>query len=178
MTVQTKRILTNSTTAVAIISHVVVFYLPFIYTKKALTLKDSKGEIINIGPGESLSMSNIIGNSPLFGMIELCGILGIMSYFFAIFICKSKKRETGTGIFIGSLLLALTAPAALLPRGGIHILNSEDQLQAIEFLPTSGYIIWVISLFIWGMAIHLISNLRWHLYSQKSSNYSDSLHGK
>lgn len=166
MTVQTKRILTNSTTAVAIVSHALVFFLPFLYTKKALAVKDSKGETITIGPGEPLSMSNIIGNSPLFGMIELCGILGIMSYFFAIFICKSKKRETGTGIFIGSLLLALTAPAAFLPGGGFHILNSEDQLQVIEFLPTSGYIIWVISLFIGGMAIHLIANLRWHLYSR------------
>jgi len=166
MTVQTKRILTNSTTAVAIISHALVFFLPFIYTKKALALKDAKGETITIGPGEPLSMNTIIGNAPLFGMIELCGILGVMSYFFAMFICKSKKRETGTGIFIGSLLLALTAPAALLPRRGVHILNTEDQIQTIEFLPTYGYVIWVISLFIGGLAIQLIANLRWHLYSQ------------
>ncbi|MBT7981306.1 MAG: hypothetical protein HN584_01970 [Akkermansiaceae bacterium] len=166
MTVQTKRILTNFTTGVAILSHALVFFLPFMHSKKALTLMDTKGETIVIGPGEPLSMSNVIGNSPLFGIIELCGVLGVMSYFFATFICKSKKRETGTGIFIGSLLLALTAPASLLPRGGVHILNAEDQFQNLEFLPTSGYIIWVISLFIGGMAIHLIANLRWHLHSQ------------
>ena len=166
MTVQTKRILTNSTTAAAIVSHALVFFLPFIHSKKALTLRDTKGETIIIGPGEPLSMSNIIGNAPLFGMIELCAVLGIMIYFFAMFICKSKKRETGTGIFIGSLLLALTAPAALLPRGEVHILDAENQLQTIQFLPTYGYIIWVISLFIGGLAIHLIANLRWHLYSQ------------
>ena len=99
-------------------------------------------------------------------MIELCAVLGIMIYFFATFICKSKKRETGTGIFIGSLLLALTAPAALLPRGEVHILDAENLLQNIQFLPTYGYIIWVISLFIGGLAIHLIANLRWHLYNQ------------
>ena len=163
---QTKRILTNSTTAAAIVSHALVFFLPFIHSKKALTLRDTKGETIIIGPGEPLSMSNIIGNAPLFGMIELCAVLGIMIYFFAMFICKSKKRETGTGIFIGSLLLALTAPAALLPRGEVHILDAENQLQTIQFLPTYGYIIWVISLFIGGLAIHLIANLRWHLYSQ------------
>ena len=166
MTVQTKRILTNSTTAAAIVSHALVFFLPFIHSKKALTLRDTRGETIVIGPGEPLSMSNIIGNAPLFGMIELCAVLGIMIYFFAMFICKSKKRETGTGIFIGSLLLALTAPAALLPRGEVHILDAENQLQTIQFLPTYGYIIWVISLFIGGLAIHLIANLRWHLYSQ------------
>ncbi|MDB4721206.1 hypothetical protein OAF65_05765 [Verrucomicrobiales bacterium] len=166
MTVQTKRILTNSTTAAAIVSHALVFFLPFIHSKKALTLRDTRGETIIIGPGEPLSMSNIIGNAPLFGMIELCAVLGIMIYFFAMFICKSKKRETGTGIFIGSLLLALTAPAALLPRGEVHILDAENQLQTIQFLPTHGYIIWVISLFIGGLAIHLIANLRWHLYSQ------------
>ena len=163
---QTKRILTNSTTAAAIVSHALVFFLPFIHSKKALTLRDTRGETIVIGPGEPLSMSNIIGNAPLFGMIELCAVLGIMIYFFAMFICKSKKRETGTGIFIGSLLLALTAPAALLPRGEVHILDAENQLQTIQFLPTHGYIIWVISLFIGGLAIHLIANLRWHLYSQ------------
>ena len=163
---QTKRILTNSTTAVAIVSHALVFFLPFTHSKKALTLRDTRGETIVIGPGEPLSMSNIIGNAPLFGMIELCAVLGIMIYFFATFICKSKKRETGTGIFIGSLLLALTAPAALLPRGEVHILDAENQLQTIQFLPTYGYIIWVISLFIGGLAIHLIANLRWHLYSQ------------
>lgn len=163
---QTKRILTNSTTAAAIVSHALVFFLPFIHSKKALTLRDTRGETIVIGPGEPLSMSNIIGNAPLFGMIELCAVLGIMIYFFAMFICKSKKRETGTGIFIGSLLLALTAPAALLPRGEVHILDAENQLQTIQFLPTYGYIIWVISLFIGGLAIHLIANLRWHLYSQ------------
>ena len=166
MTVRTKRILTNSTIAVAIISHAMVFFLPFMYSKKALTLKDTKGETIVTGPGESISMSNIIGNAPLFGMIELCGILGMMSYFFAMFICKNKKRETGTGIFIGSLLLALTAPAVLLPRRVVHILDAENQFQAIQFLPTYGYIIWVISLFIGGLAIHLIANLRWQLYSQ------------
>ena len=164
---QTKRILTNSTTAAAIVSHALVFFLPFIHSKKALTLRDTRGETIVIGPGEPLSMSNIIGNAPLFGMIELCAVLGIMIYFFAMFICKSKKRETGTGIFIGSLLLALTAPAALLPRGEVHILDAENQLQTIQFLPTYGYIIWVISLFIGGLAIHLIANLRWHLYSQR-----------
>ncbi|RZO14053.1 MAG: hypothetical protein EVB09_09505 [Verrucomicrobiaceae bacterium] len=166
MTVQTKRILTNSTTAVAIISHAMVFFLPFIHSKKALTLRGTRGETIVTGPGEPLSMSNIIGNAPLFGMIELCAVLGIMIYFFAMFICKSKKRETGTGIFIGSLLLALTAPAALLPRGEVHILDAENLLQNIQFLPTYGYIIWVISLFIGGLAIHLIANLRWHLYNQ------------
>ena len=166
MTVQTKRILTNFTTGVAILSHALVFFLPFMHSKKALTLMDTKGKNIVIGPGEPLSMSNVIGNAPLFGIIELCGVLGVMSYFFATFICKSKKRETGTGIFIGSLLLALTAPAALLPRGGVHILNAEDQFQNLEFIPTSGYIIWVISLFIGGMAIHLIANLRWHLHNQ------------
>ena len=166
MIVQTKRVLTNFTTAAAIISHALVFFLPFVHSKKGLTLRGTKGEAIVTGPGEPLSMSHIIGNAPLFGMIELCGVLGIMSYFFATFICKSKKRETGTGIFIGSLLLALTAPAVLLPRKGFHILNTGNQLQNLEFIPTCGYIIWVISLFIGGLAIHLIANLRWQLYSQ------------
>ena len=92
MTVQTKRILTNSTTAAAIVSHALVFFLPFIHSKKALTLRDTRGETIIIGPGEPLSMSNIIGNAPLFGMIELCAVLGIMIYFF----CNVHMQEQKT----------------------------------------------------------------------------------
>ena len=166
MTVDKKRILTNSTTVIATLCHAISFYLPFINSKKGLEIRSSGGEPLSIEPGMAIKTSDLISSSPLFGAIELLAILGLISYLFAIFTCKKKKRETGTGIFIGSLLLALAVTAIMLPTKGFHIINNANQTNFIEFLPKFGYIIWVISLFIGGLAIHLIANLRWQIFSQ------------
>ena len=167
MTVNKKRILTYLTTAFAVVCHLVVFYTPLIQTKKGLSLRDLEGAILKVGPGEKINSGDAIGSILLFGAIELIAILGIVTYLFVIFVSKNKKRETGTGIFIGSLLFALTVAAIMLPRRGITILDSSNQHQSIEFIPDLGYVLWVLSLLIGGLAIHLIANFRWHIYSQK-----------
>ena len=167
MTVKTKRVLTHFTTALAVISHFLVFYMPFIQTKKGLTLRGIEGEVLKIGPGEKINSGDVIGNALLIGAIELIAILGIITYLFVIFIGKNKKRETGTGIFIGSLLISLTVAAIMLRRSGINIIDHNNQQQFIEFIPEAGYPLWVFSLFIGGLAIHSIANLRWHIISQR-----------
>ena len=167
MTVKTKRVLTHFTTALAVLSHFLVFYIPFIQTKKGLTIRGIEGEVLEIGPGEKINSGDVIGNALLIGAIELIAILGIITYLFVIFIGKNKKRETGTGIFIGSLLISLTVAAIMLPRSGINIIDHNNQQQFIEFIPEAGYPLWVFSLFIGGLAIHFIANLRWHIISQR-----------
>ena len=167
MTVNKKRILTYLTTTFAVVCHLVVFYTPLIQTKKGLSLRDLEGAILKVGPGEKINSGDAIGSILLFGAIELIAILGIVTYLFMIFVSKNKKRETGTGIFIGSLLFALTVAAIMLPRRGITILDSSNQHQSIEFIPDLGYILWVSFILIGGLAIHLIANFRWHIYSQR-----------
>ena len=166
MTVPKKRILTNSTMVIAILCHSISFYLPSINLKKGLEIISSNDKPLNIEPGMAIKTSDLISSAPLFGAIELFAILGLVSYLFAIFTCKKKKRETGTGIFIGSLLFALSVTAIMLPIRGFHIIDNTNQTHFVEFLPKFGYIIWVISLFIGGLAIHLIANLRWQIFSQ------------
>ena len=96
MTVKTKRVLTRFTTALAVLSHFLVFYIPFVQTKKGLILRGIEGEVLEIGPGEKINSGDVIGNALLIGAIELIAILGIITYLFVIFIGKNKKRETGT----------------------------------------------------------------------------------
>ena len=98
---------------------------------------------------------------PLFSIIELFGLLGIATYFGAVLACRQRKTETGIGVFTGSLLLSLTAPALLLPLGGIENIGGLTAATPIDFSLLSGYVVWVISLFCSGIAIHITTNVRW-----------------
>jgi hypothetical protein len=108
---------------------------------------------------------------PVLLTIESLAVLGAFTYLLTTLRSPSLKRQTQVGVFTGSLALALTIPALLVPvgvarSGAGHFLFSATRSHFIETAsaaanPQAGYWIWVASLTLIGIAIHLVTIARW-----------------
>lgn len=108
---------------------------------------------------------------PVMLAIESLAVLGTITYLITALRSPSMKRQTQVGVFTGSLALALTIPALFVPvaverSGAGHFLfsissDSPTLASSSAADPLVGYWLWVASLTLIGIAIHLVTIARW-----------------
>ena len=132
-------------------------------------------------PGNQLSVVRAMIEIPLVMVIELLILLSVTIYGVVI-ICRRKPRtETTIGVFNGSLVLSLTAPALLVPLAGNRAspenwlfsnpLGGEiSSTVTVAFTsPLAGFWLWVLSITLMGITIHLVTIMRWKRYALQRS---------
>ncbi len=113
-----------------------------------------------------------MSSTPALVLIELLALSGVVAYAAAVLWRTSMRRQTGIGVFTGSLALALAAPALLLPAGaaragaGHPLFGGGHPLELARPLP--GFWVWALSLPLIGLALHLVTVARWHASGQQA----------
>ncbi|MCP4849988.1 MAG: hypothetical protein GY899_18770 [Verrucomicrobiaceae bacterium] len=130
-------------------------------------------------PGNQLSGARAMIEIPLVMAIELLILLSVAIYILVIFSRRKPRTETTIGVFNGSLVLSLTAPALLMPLAGSrasqgnwlfsNLLEKETpSTVTIAFMsPLWGFWLWLVSISLIGLTIHLATITRWKRYSRQ-----------
>ena len=133
---------------------------------------------VNI-PGSQLSVVRAMIEIPLVMVIELLILLSVTVYGMVIISRRKPRTETTIGVFNGSLILSLTAPALLIPLAGNRA-SQENWLFSnplereipstvtVAFTsPLAGFWLWMISITLIGITIHLVTIVRWKRHSRR-----------
>ena len=115
--------------------------------------------------GDEISVLQAIIEIPIAMVIELLLLLSVAVYCAAIIRRGKPRTETTIGVFNGSLALSLAAPALLLPLAGSRA-SRENWLfyhspDTAFHSPLAGFWVWVISIILIGITIHLVTVTRW-----------------
>jgi hypothetical protein len=124
-------------------------------------------------PDNQLSVVESMIEIPLAMIIELLILLSMAIYGVVIIARSNPRTETTIGVFNGSLVLSLTAPALLMPLAGYRAARDNwlfsnpldremaSSLGAAFDSPLAGFWLWVFSITLLGISIHLVTILRW-----------------
>ena len=133
---------------------------------------------VNI-PGSQLSVVRAMIEIPLVMVIELLILLSVATYGVVILSRREPRTETTIGVFNGSLILSLTAPALLMPLAGNRasqgnwlfssLLERESSSTvAVTFMsPLPGFWLWLVSISLIGITIHLVTIMRWKRHTRR-----------
>ena len=97
-------------------------------------------------------------------------MLGSLAVFVAVRrSSKPERRIASVSIFVSSLVLALSAPAALLPPAAIRGEAWAAWGRVVTDIPPAlTFAIWSISLLLGGLAMHGLTNRRWKLAATRN----------
>ena len=123
-------------------------------------------------PGRHLYVAHAMIEIPLVLAIEVLALLSVTLYAVIILSCRKLRTETTVGVFNGSLVLSLTAPALFIPLAGNQAtannwlfsrpFKNDVATGTVAFdSPLLGFWLWVISLTCIGITLHLITITRW-----------------
>ncbi len=124
-------------------------------------------------PDHHLCVAQAMLEIPLVLVLELLTLLSVTLYAVAMLSCRQLRTETTVGVFNGSLVLSLTAPAMFIPLAGNQAAPDNwlfsNPFKNDFFLtgdvafhsPLPGFWLWVISLTCIGITLHLVTITRW-----------------
>ena len=130
-------------------------------------------------PGHQLSGARAMIEIPLVMIIELLILFSVAIYGVVILSRRNPRTETTIGVFNGSLILSLSAPALLLPLAGNRasqenwlfssLLERESSSTVtVAFMsPLPGFWLWLVSISLIGITIHLVTIMRWKQHSPR-----------
>ncbi len=115
--------------------------------------------------GDQISVLQAIIEIPIAMAIESLTLLSAVVYWLVMIYRKRPRTETIIGVFNGSLVLSLSAPALLMPLAGTKVSQENWLFQNplnIAFNSTLvGFWAWIISISMIGISIHLVTVTRW-----------------
>jgi len=115
--------------------------------------------------GEKISVLQAIIGIPIAMAIEFLVLLSAVVYWVVIIYRKRPRTEAIIGVFNGSLALSLSAPALLMPLAGTRTSQVnwlfQNPLNIAFNSPLVGFWIWIISISVIGISIHLVTVTRW-----------------
>ena len=131
-------------------------------------------------PGHHLCVAQAMIEIPLVLVLELLTLLSVTVYVGLILSHRKLRTETTVGVFNGSLVMSLTAPALFIPLAGNQAApdnwlfsnpfgNGIFPTGAVAFhSPLLGFWLWVISLTCIGIILHLVTITRWKRLANRS----------
>ena len=131
-------------------------------------------------PGGHLCVAQAMIEIPLVLVLELLTLVSVTLYAVVMLAGRKLRTETTVGVFNGSLVLSLTAPAMFIPLAGNQAAPDnwlfsnpcrDDAFStgAVAFnSPLLGFWLWVISLTCIGITLHLVTITRWKRLAKQS----------